>query len=215
MSPIGDKSSNVRVILALIFLASVGAFYFFAASSPSFVFGSRYAYRPGPDADGKVEITLLYSKKPNNQSPLQWNLRIPHRFVNSVVGDLRNIGPKGFASLNLNGRIEPVTGAFLSASGNDRYGADAIYLHLDNQTTARLKQIPCLSSANDSIELQKADLRVCETKNCSIYDVIDGWNAQYIVPRYLALDPEPLCKTFRTFLNSHTIKRDNILDEEQ
>jgi hypothetical protein len=216
MNPSANRNSNARVLLALIFLASVAAFYFFAASSPSFVFGSRYAYRPGPDADGKVLIILLYSVRPKNPNPSQWMLKIPSGYIKSVIGNMDNVGPSETAYVSMIGKIAPEnSGAF--AITEDRYGADTIYLDLDNRhiQKSRSKLTGCLSSARNSIELQNADLRVCETKNCRIYDVIDGWSVEYSVPRSLSLDPEPLCNTFRTFLNSHTIKRDNISDKGQ
>jgi hypothetical protein len=209
-----DNSSNARVILALMFLACVGAFFFLGAKSLSSVFGSKHAYRPTPDADGKVEVVILYSRQLKNPNPSQWKIKIPHGFIESVVGDLENVGPQDFVSVHMVGNLTHGNGGSFAVT-NERFGADIVYLYINNRTVekSRSKLHSCLSSASNSVDLKNADLRLCETKNCRIYDVIDGWNVEYSVSRSLAINPQPICNIFRAFLNAHTIKRDNILNK--
>jgi hypothetical protein len=200
------------LIVAFLLLAAALGWLYLGATAISTVFGSRHAYRPSPDSDGKVEVILRYSKTPNNPNPSEWKLRLPQQYLESIVGNLKNIGPSNSSYVNIFGKTEVVDAASTRFEPIKDLNQPYVFINLENNAASQkvVHYGGCLSTTSLLKTLQEADLRSCETPNCRIYDQIDGWNVEYSVPRKQALDPMPVCNLLREFLNLYTEHRDNI-----
>jgi hypothetical protein len=203
------------LIVAFLLLAAALGWLYLGATAISTVFGSRHAYRPSPDANGKIALRLHFSNTGDVSKVSTWELKIPEEYLKFVLGDMNNIGPSEFSSMFIFGKVEDLVSSPVLTSAKDQYQPAISFGHLENRL-ANPKVIEfggCLSTLESTPGLlEGAHLRTCDTPNCQIYDHIDGWSVDYSVPRKNALDPVPVCNAFRQFLNTYTINRDNVLN---
>lgn len=164
---------------------------------------------------------------PSDATPLEWKLVVPRAFVTYIIGDMGDSDHAG------DGKGGNLFTAYLDAviSDNSLEISPAIFarpedlfnryvdIHLFNLPSDPLIMAhdSCITDDNYKTVLESRGAknvhdRRCsdQFKRCSIYTHADGWDVKITVSRQIYADPDRICNAVLTFLNKHTVHRDDI-----
>jgi hypothetical protein len=160
-----------------------------------------------------------------NIPPLEWRLKIPRAFLVDLGGK-NGLPNRGHEARNF------FRADFHAVVFPDNSGLSPAVFEIDNKP---IKQFVAINIYNSSADPNIVSFDACLTNDnykkfmeshgakeehdrrclpqesrCDIYSHLDGWYVQMTVTRDLYANPESVCRVVKTFLNAHTVHRDDL-----
>jgi hypothetical protein len=162
---------------------------------------------------------------PKDGPQLEWRLSVPRAFLIDLGGkngiSQRGLESPNFFRADMHAVILPdnsgLSPAFLEVNSKPIKRFVAINIYNQSADPNLWTTDACLPDDNYKkfMELHGAkdehDRRCLpQESSCDIYSHLDGWYVQMTVTRDLYANPESVCRVVKTFLNAHTVHRDDL-----
>jgi hypothetical protein len=177
-----------------------------------------------------IELTLFTRYKNNrpidvDAPPLAWVLKMPRAFLKFEIGNpdaVHMAGPNCCDHfINLEAVYDPESRNLLPATIASpelrRQSAVGISLANRSQLLEIISGDHCIKEDDFKSFMQQRGNNIdwrrnCDPKafRCRVYTHLDGWSADFSVPRKFYAESDLFCRVVRDFLKASTIRRDDL-----